>query len=68
MDLVMDPDVQLIAEFMQCNIQADKLRGVSSKLGRLSELLWGHLPVADVRTLVLANQPVNVLQQPSANE
>lgn len=41
--LMVDPEVAMVLEFMQSNIQTRKLIKVASAVNRLAEPLWGHL-------------------------
>lgn len=41
-NVVMDPDVQKVCEFMQRNMTADRLVSVAEKVGELAPILWGN--------------------------
>ena len=41
-NVVMDPDVQKVCEFMQRNMTADRLVSVAEKVGELAPILWGR--------------------------
>lgn len=49
MSLVLDPDVQRIAEFMQREIAADRIIAVANGLAAVAPLLWA--PERSVLTL-----------------
>jgi hypothetical protein len=49
MQIQIDIDVQAVLEFMQKNIPADKLIGVSIGVRDMAQTLWGH----NVHTSVL---------------
>jgi len=44
MQIELDPDVEKVAVFMQENIQASKLVGVSNDLPKIAQLLWSVFP------------------------
>ena len=44
MEFVLDNDVQAVAEFMQDNVPAAKLRAVAESLPKLARLLWEDIP------------------------
>ena len=44
MELMIDPDVQAVLEFMQSNLQASRLVAVACALPQMATLLWGHYP------------------------
>lgn len=44
MELVIDNDLQLVAEFMQKNIPAFKLISVAEELPKIGRLLWSQYP------------------------
>lgn len=41
--LVVDPEVAMVLEFMQSNIQTKKLIKVAAAVNNLAEPLWGHV-------------------------
>ena len=41
-EVILDADVKSVLEFMQSNISAGKLVGVSNAVPQLAKLLWGH--------------------------
>jgi hypothetical protein len=68
MNVVMAPDVQLIAEFMQSNLTTDRLVEVSKSLSSLSEVLWGHYPRIAAPAVQLRLPPLSESMQPVATE
>jgi hypothetical protein len=54
MDLILDSDVQAVAEFMQRTIPAGKLMPVAEKLSSLARLLWEKYPQEPCVGLTLA--------------
>jgi hypothetical protein len=44
MEIVLDLDVQAVAEFMQSTIPATKLVSVADNLPTVARLLWSHFP------------------------
>ena len=56
MEIVIDPDVQAVAEFMQRNVPAARLASVAKALNELGPLLWGAsaaTPKETVRAICL---------------
>lgn len=68
MNLIMDPDVQTVAEFMQSNLPANRLVDVSGSLSKLAEVLWGHYERVAAPSVQLTLPQVTSLQQPTASE
>jgi hypothetical protein len=58
MEVVIDPDVKAVAEFMQSRIETRKLMGVAESLRVIAPLLWGHYEHAPVRSIELASLPI----------
>jgi len=58
MNLEIDPDVKVVAEFMQSNMSAAKLVGVATAIGRLAPILWGRFGTEEIQALVLVGKPV----------
>jgi hypothetical protein len=54
MELVIDPDIKTVAEFMQCRFSAARLVAVANGLASIAPLLWGQYQPEEVRTLRLA--------------
>ena len=48
MELTLDSDVKKVMEFMQENIAANKLLGVSESLPKIAKLLWDRYPQEEV--------------------
>jgi hypothetical protein len=44
MELIMDGDLQAVAEFMQSNVPAAKLVSVADSLTAVARLLWSQYP------------------------
>ncbi len=44
MKIQIDDDVQSVVEFMQQNIQANKLVSVADTLPQIAKLLWSQIP------------------------
>jgi hypothetical protein len=51
--VVMDPDVQKVAAFMQQNIAAAKLWGIAEALHLIAPSLWGRYAKEDIFPLSL---------------
>ena len=61
MELVIDPDVKTVAEFMQCRFSAARLVAVANGLASIAPLLWGRYQPEEVQTLRLAcNAPTSL--------
>jgi hypothetical protein len=54
MDLIIDGDVQAVAEFMQVNIPATRLVAVATHVAAIAPILWGIHPAESVIPLRLA--------------
>lgn len=54
MEVRIDRDVEAVAEFMQRNVPAEKLMGVTNRLAQIASLLWGHHEAKDVGPMRLA--------------
>lgn len=60
MNVTMDSDVQLVAEFMQNNVPASRLLSVATGLAACAPLLWGQFAAADVTPpLSLQAEPIS---------
>jgi hypothetical protein len=53
MELVIDPDVKAVAEFMQERFRASRLRSIADGVAALGPLLWSEYEVESLRTLRL---------------
>ena len=53
MELVIDPDVKAVAEFMQANLRADKLRSVAEAVSALAPILWARYESKPIEALFL---------------
>ena len=62
MELVIDPDVKAVAEFMQSTLAAARLVPVAKAVSELAPLLWGKYSPESVDALFLAHP------QPSLSE
>jgi hypothetical protein len=49
MEVVIDPDVRAVAEFMRSKIESRKLVGVAESLRAVASILWGHYDHVPVR-------------------
>ena len=58
MEVVFDPDVKAVAEFMQANVPAAKLMGVANRISEIAGLLWGHYDADDVEAMRLVHPPM----------
>jgi hypothetical protein len=54
MEVVIDRDVEAVAEFMQRNVPTKKLKGVAHRLAELAGLLWDHFDPEDVEPMRLS--------------
>jgi hypothetical protein len=62
MELICDPDVQAVLEFMQERIPACRLVASAEGLPQLARLLWGHFPQESCRHLRLEVPKLRPLQ------
>jgi hypothetical protein len=58
MKIIIDPDVQAVAEFMQGKIPASKLVAIASALSALAPVLWGHNRAEEVEAVRLKAEPI----------
>jgi hypothetical protein len=58
-ELMIDPDVKAVAEFMQANIAAAKLVAVADGLQAIAPLLWGQHDTESVTALRLCAMPLS---------
>jgi hypothetical protein len=58
MEVVIDPDVKAVAEFMQSRIETRKLVGVAESLWVIAPMLWGHYNRAPVKGIELVAKPI----------
>ena len=58
MDLIIDPDVKAVAEFMQRSLPPDRLAAVASGLAKLGPILWEQYGNDQVQVLRLAERPI----------
>lgn len=71
MNLIVDPDVKAVLEFMQTNIPASKLRNVARGVDELTDLIWGHIGTEEVALMRLKASAIShddPHTQSSANE
>jgi hypothetical protein len=63
MEVVIDPHVRAVAEFMQRHVPPAKRMGVANRLVEIADLLWGHYEPEDVSGLRRAADPrsLNIL-------
>jgi hypothetical protein len=57
MELVIDPDVKAVAEFMQGSVPAVKLRSVASAVAALAPIIWSRHESDPIEPLFLTNEP-----------
>ncbi len=57
MELLIDPDVKAVLEFMQRNIPAGKLVPVATAVRHLAPVFYGRYKEEDVSALLLIEQP-----------
>jgi hypothetical protein len=70
-NLEIDPDVKMVAEFMQERIAASRLKGTADGLAAIAQLLWGQYEPEDVAVLRLVCEPISLgdqHKQPNASE
>ena len=58
MNIEMHPSVKKVAEFMQSELPADELLGVSAALAVVAPAMWGKYPKRDIYPLSLAHEPI----------
>jgi len=63
MEVVIDPDVKAVAEFMQSRIETRKLVGVAESLRAVAPILWGHYDHVPVRGIEIRSETL-----PAASE
>jgi len=63
MEVVIDPDVKAVAEFMQSKIEARKLVGVADSLRAIAPILWGQYGDSPVQGIELLNEPITCESQ-----
>ncbi len=69
MEIIIDPDVKAVAEFMQARIEARKLVGVAEGLRAVAPLLWGRYQQEPITAMAL--EPEDILtcgSRPTASE
>ena len=54
MELIVDPDVKMVLEFMQDRLPACKLVAVADCLSPMARLLWGHYSSESCYALTLS--------------
>jgi len=68
MEVVIDPDVKRVAEFMQSKIDARKLVGVAESLRNMAMMLWGHYERDRFNALELRGESITCASQQAAIE
>jgi len=58
MKMLIDPDVQAVAEFMQNRIAVNRLVPVAEGLAKMATILWGRFIPEEVAILRLEEQPL----------
>jgi hypothetical protein len=59
MELIIDPDVKAVAEFMQSRMPAAKLVSVASAIAALAPILWGNYGAEAIDALRLISLPLD---------
>lgn len=59
MNLEIDQDVKMVAEFMQERIAASRLKGVADGLAAIAPLLWGCYQPEQIEVLRLRSEPIS---------
>jgi hypothetical protein len=67
MNLITDPDIKAVLEFMQQKIPANKLVGVAERIPPMARLLWDVYPQQPCRPLAF-DLPKPDLQNPSLQD
>jgi hypothetical protein len=67
MNLEIDPDVKMVAEFMQEKIAASRLKGTAEGLAAIATLLWGRYEPEDIQVLQLSAMPILPGSKPAAS-
>ena len=57
MEVMIDPDVKAVVEFMDRHVPTSKRMGVANRLAEVAALLWGHYDPSDVHAMRLAIEP-----------
>jgi hypothetical protein len=57
MELLIDPDVKAVAEFMQFRLPAVRLVSVARAVSAVAPLLWGHYESEELQALQLVSAP-----------
>jgi hypothetical protein len=65
MEIVLDPDVQAVAEFMQQRMQASRLVAVANGLAGIAPLLWGRYQREEIHILQLQDATSTLVPRPS---
>jgi hypothetical protein len=68
MELVIDPDVKAVAEFMQSKIEARKLIGVAESLRAVAPIIWAHYDQIPVRGIELLAEPLSLKAREHCSE
>jgi hypothetical protein len=68
MEVMIDPDVKAVAEFMQSNIEARKLVGVAESLRAIGPILWGQYDRHPVQAMELRSVPITCESQQVSTE
>jgi hypothetical protein len=62
LDLLLDPDVKTVLEFMQTRIPTEKLIGVASGVSAIAGTLWGQYAQKSVIAMMLVHPPISGTQ------
>jgi len=68
MEIIIDPDVKAVAEFMQAKIEARRLCGVAESLRAIAPLLWGRYGQDQIVGLALEAEPITCALRSTSTE
>jgi hypothetical protein len=68
MEVIIDPDVKAVAEFMQSKMETRKLVGVAESLRVIASILLGHLRTSPCSGVELVVAPITYESLPTATE
>lgn len=71
MDVIIDPDVKSVLQFMQSNVPASKLLAVADGVADLARLLWEHYKQDEIELLRIKAAPISLDDphtQPASSE
>jgi hypothetical protein len=59
--VIVDADVQAVADFMQTRISASRLVAVADGLAAIAPLLWGRFQPEAIQAIRLESEPIAVV-------